>query len=61
MVAELLRIDAIAPPGDPNEGCHGSIRVVYVYRSGAGTNTQRLTLTDEDIAELKSQLRDRTP
>ncbi len=53
MVAELLRVDAIAPPGDPNEGCHGSIRVVYAYRRG-GTNTQRLKLTDEDIAELKS-------
>ena len=60
-MAELLRIDAIAPPGDPNEGCHGSIRVVYTYRGGAGTNTQRLRLTDEDIAELKSQLRDRIP
>jgi hypothetical protein len=54
MVEELLRIDGIAPPGDPNEGCHGGIRVVYVYRGRAGTNTQRLTLSDEDIAELKN-------
>jgi hypothetical protein len=56
LVTEILRIDAIAPPGDPNEGCHESIRVVYDYRNGAGTNTQRLKLTDADRAELKSFL-----
>jgi hypothetical protein len=56
LVKELLRIDAITPPGDPNEGCHGSIRVAYVYRNFAGTNTQRLKLTDADRAELKSFL-----
>jgi len=61
MVAELLRIDAIAPLGDPNEGCHGSIRVAYVYRGVARTKTQRLKLTKEDITELKSQLRERIP
>jgi hypothetical protein len=54
MVAELLRIEAIAPPGDPNEGCHGRIRVVYSYRNAAGTMTQTLKLTDEEIAELKN-------
>lgn len=53
MVAEVLRVDALPKSVDPNEGCHGSIRVVYIYRNGAGTMTQRLTLTDEDIAELK--------
>ena len=56
MVTEILRIDAIAPLGDPNEGCHGSVRVVYDYRNGVGTNTQRLKLTDVDRAELKSFL-----
>jgi hypothetical protein len=56
MVTELLRIDVIAAPGDPNEGCHGSIRVVYGYRNRVGTNTQRLKLTDADRAELKSFL-----
>jgi hypothetical protein len=55
-VTEILRIDAIAPPGDPNEGCHGSIRVVYAYRNFAGTMTQRLKLTDADLAELKNFL-----
>ena len=55
MVAELLRINAIAPPGDPNEGCHDYIRVAYTHRNGAGTMNliQILRLTDEDIAELK--------
>ena len=53
MVAEILRVEAIAPPGDPNEGCRGSVRIVYAYRNRAGTNTQRLTLTATDIAELK--------
>jgi hypothetical protein len=61
MVTELLRIDGIAPPGDPNEGCHGSVRVVYAYRNGAGTNTQRLKLTDADRAELKIFLLTATP
>ncbi len=56
LVTEILRIDAIAPPGDPNEGCHESVRVVYDYRNGTGTNTQRLKLTDADRAELKSFL-----
>jgi hypothetical protein len=56
MVAELLRIDAIAPPGEPNEGCHGSVRVVYAQRSRLGTNTQRLALNEADRAELKSFL-----
>jgi 5-hydroxyisourate hydrolase-like protein (transthyretin family) len=53
MVEELLRIDSIAPPGRPNEGCHGNIRVVYSYRNRGGTNTQHLKLTSEDIAELE--------
>ena len=61
LVTELLRIDAIAPPGDPNEGCHGSVRVVYVSRNGTGTNTQRLKLTDADRADLKSFLLTATP
>ena len=56
MVTEILRIDAIASPGTPNEGCHGSVRVVYDYRNGVGTNTQRLKLTDADRAESKSFL-----
>ena len=56
MVTEVLRVDAIAPPGDPNEGCHGSVRIVYEFRNRVGTNTQRLKLTDEDRAELKSFL-----
>ncbi len=56
MVTELLRIDVNAAPGDPNEGCHGSIRIVYEYRNRVGTNTQRLKLTDADRAELKSFL-----
>ena len=56
LVTEILRIDAIASPGAPNEGCHGSVRVVYDYRNGVGTNTQRLKLTDADRAELKSFL-----
>jgi hypothetical protein len=53
LVEELLRVNEINPPGDPNEGCRGSIRVVYDLLRGAGTNTQRLKLTDEDVAELK--------
>ena len=56
MVTEILRIDAIAPPGDPNEGCRGNVCVVYDFRNGVGTNTQRLKLTDADRAELKSFL-----
>jgi len=53
MVEEILRVESIAPPGDPNEGCQGSVRVVYVLRKGGGTNTQRLRLSAEDILELK--------
>lgn len=53
MVDEILRVESIAPPGDPNEGCRGSVRVVYVFRNGEGTNTQRLRLSAEDIQELK--------
>ena len=54
MVAELLRIDAIAPPGDPNEGCHGSIRVVYDLPGADRTYTTRLKLTEKEVAELKN-------
>ena len=61
LVTELLRVDAIPAPGDPNEGCHGSIRVVYEYRNRAGTMTQRLKLTDADRAELENFLRVSTP
>jgi hypothetical protein len=53
MVAELLRINQIEPPGDPNEGSRGNIRVVYDLLRGAGTDTEWLRLTEEDIAELK--------
>ena len=53
MVAEVLRVDALPKSINPNEGCHGSIRVVYTYRHRGGTNTQWLKLTAEDIAELK--------
>jgi hypothetical protein len=53
MVAELLRINALAQDVDPNEGRHGSIRVVYCYRSRGGTMTQWLKLTEADVAELK--------
>lgn len=54
MVTELLRIDAIAPPGDPNEGCHGNIRAVYDLPGADRTYTTRLTLNEEEVAELKS-------
>jgi len=53
LVAEMLRISAVEPPGQINEGCRGAVRVVYEYPRGAGTNTQYLLLTDEDVAELK--------
>jgi hypothetical protein len=52
MVAELLRVDAITQPVDPNEG-HGNIRIVYWYRNHDGTMTQRLSLTATDVQELK--------
>lgn len=52
-VAELLRINNLAPDQATPAGARGSIRVVYRYRNLAGTNTQRLKLTDLDIAELK--------
>lgn len=53
MVAELLRLSALARPADPNEGSRGNIRVVYCYRSRGGTMTQWLKLTEADVAELK--------
>ena len=53
MVTELLRINEIEPPGNPNEGSRGNIRVVYDLLRGAGTYTARLKLTEEDMAELK--------
>ncbi|MFO1512287.1 MAG: carboxypeptidase-like regulatory domain-containing protein [Verrucomicrobiota bacterium] len=52
-VAELLRIHNLALDPATPAGGRGSIRVVYRYRNLAGTNTQRLKLTDLDIAELK--------
>jgi hypothetical protein len=52
MVFEILRICAIDPPGQPNEGCRGQVRIVYRYPRRAGTNTQRLTLNDNDMREL---------
>lgn len=53
MVSEIQRVESIDPPGNPNEGCRGSIRIVYDYRNGEGTNTQRMRLRTEDIEELK--------
>jgi hypothetical protein len=54
MVTELLRINEIEPPGLPNEeGCRGNVRVVYEHLRGAGNDTERLKLTEGDIAELK--------
>ena len=53
MIVELLRINEIKPPGDPNEGSRGNIRIVYDLLRGAGTYTDRLKLSEEDIAELK--------
>jgi len=53
MAAELLRLGANETPGDPNEGSRGSVRVVYDLLRGAGTDTEYIKLTDDDIAELK--------
>jgi hypothetical protein len=53
MIAELLRINEIEPPGAPNEGCRGSVRVAYGLRDGKGTMTTRMQLSDEEVAELK--------
>ncbi len=53
MVEEILRIDATSPPGRMNDRSRGMIRVVYSYRGGLGTNTQWLTLTEADVAELE--------
>lgn len=52
MIFEILRISAIDPPGQPNEGCRGRVRIVYQYPRRAGTNTQSLTLNDSDMREL---------
>jgi hypothetical protein len=53
MAAELLRLGTNDPPGDPNKGYRGSVRVVYDLLRGAGTDTEYIKLTDDDIAELK--------
>lgn len=53
MVEEILRIDATNPPGRTNEKSRGMIRVVYAYHGGLGTNTQWLTLSADDVAELE--------
>lgn len=52
MVLAILRINAIEPPGQPNEGCRGRVRLVYEYPRGAGTSTQFLSLNDHDLQEL---------
>ena len=51
--AEILRSNNLEPDKATPAGGPGGIRVVYRYRNRAGTNTQRLKLTDQDIAELK--------
>jgi 5-hydroxyisourate hydrolase-like protein (transthyretin family) len=53
MVDELLWIDATAPPDRTDEKSRAMIRIVYAYRDGRGTNTQYLSLTKADVAELQ--------
>jgi hypothetical protein len=56
MILEIVRISSIEPPGNPNEGCRGRVRVVYRYPLGGGTNTQFLTLNQDDLQELMALL-----
>jgi hypothetical protein len=61
MVTEILRINDVAPPGAPNEGCRGNVRVVYEFNNASGTDTEHLKLTEGDVAELKEFAATYTP
>lgn len=54
MVHQILLVSSIDPPARPNIGCRGSVRVVYQHPLSAGSNTQFLTLNDNDLRELKA-------
>lgn len=52
-VSEILRINELEPPGEPNEGCRGSVRIVY-SRPHWSYTTHLKNLSREQNLELKS-------
>ena len=52
MVHQILLVSGIDPPARPNVGCRGQVRVVYQHPLAAGSNTQFLTLNDQDLQDL---------